>query len=408
MSFFDVFLNVLAVLGIIALGAFIIVFLSDLLISIIDNSNGIFFKRKKSKEEDYSRPKMLPEPEEKVEQITYTEQKPALKQEPKVVETVQPELKEEETFDGIDYEKAREEEALIAKTAPKNTVDPEQEKNAERLRIIEQRRREYEEAQKAKEEPAVEETPEIEDDEISEDDINNIIAEVSRESLKELEDEAKQKAKQEAEEELTKQNEEEKQKLNEEIEELKRQLADANANVQSLTKQIEETPVAEPVVVGALTREEIEDRLTVLRQRLKENEKELSINKKDYLPLRRVNATLESDKKKLRRKEAIVAKQKVLLYGVNNYVDIDEEKAKKLAEELDLLEGLRLSVQHCEEVMNANKDRYPILEKTNKILKKNVEDIKSDIASLEAQLEAIDSNSDDNTTDDSNDSTTKE
>ena len=37
----------------------------------------------------------------------------------------------------------------------------------------------------------------------------------------------------------------------------------------------------------------------------------------------------EKDKVKLRRKEALVAKQKVVLYGVNNYVDLDKEKAQK-------------------------------------------------------------------------------
>ncbi len=438
MSFFDVFLNVLAVLGIIALGAFIIVFLSDLLISVIDNSNGIFFKRKKtSNDENYSRPKMLKNaPEEEYEQITYQEPKPEernfveQKPEPKPEPKQEPIITEapKETFDGIDYEKAREEEQLLKKQKgpTKEQVEAaEREKNAERLRIIEQRRKEYEEAQKAKEqskpEPVVEEEPEL-----NEEDINSIIAEVSKESLKEIEEEARINAEKEAEEAKRIANEE-KAKLSEEIEELKRQLAeantqlkdtnaqlqethtrlaDANDQVVSLTKQIEETPVVETVVAAAgMTREEIEEKLVVLRQRLKENEKELSINKKDYMPLRRVNATLESDKKKLRRKEAIVAKQKVLLYGVNNYVDIDEEKAKKLAEELDLLEGLRLSVQHCEEVMAANKDRFPILEKTNKILKKNVDDIKSDIADLEAQLKEMDeadANDDADTTADTN------
>ncbi len=446
MSFFDVFLNVLAVLGIIALGAFIIVFLSDLLISVIDNSNGIFFKRKKTNNtprEDYSRPKMLKNaPEEEYEQITYQAPQQPVVQELKREEVKQQEVvvtpvrarAQEQGFDGIDYEKAREEEQLLARSkAPsKQQVTAEQEKNAERLRIIEQRRREYEEAQKAKEVVVEEEA------EVDEEDINSIIAEVSKESVKEIEKEAKLRAEQEAQEKLAKaeqlaqeklakaeqeaeeklakaeketqeklekarleaqqeaerklqeQASQEKQKLSDEIEELKRQLAEANSQVVSLTKQIEETPERETIVAGALSREEIEEKLVVLRQRLKENEKELSINKKDYMPLRRVNATLESDKKKLRRKEAIVAKQKVLLYGVNNYVDIDEEKAKKLAEDLDLLEGLRLSVQHCEEVMAANKDRFPILEKTNKILKKNVEDIKSDIAELEAELAELD------------------
>ena len=100
----------------------------------------------------------------------------------------------------------------------------------------------------------------------------------------------------------------------------------------------------------------------------------------------RVKKNLDNDKKKLRRKEALVAKQKVVLYGVNNYVDIDEEKAKKLAEDLDLLDGLRLSVQHCEEVIAANKERYPILETTNRILTTVNKEIKADIAEVEVAI----------------------
>ena len=110
-------------------------------------------------------------------------------------------------------------------------------------------------------------------------------------------------------------------------------------------------------------------------------------------PLRKkIKARLEKDNTKLRRKEALVAKQKVVLYGVNNYVDIDEEKAKKLAEDLDLLEGLRLSVQHCEEVIKANEERFPILEnaynsliETNTHIKADIEECNKRIAELKAE-----------------------
>jgi polyhydroxyalkanoate synthesis regulator phasin len=95
---------------------------------------------------------------------------------------------------------------------------------------------------------------------------------------------------------------------------------------------------------------------------------------------------LENDEKKLRRREAIVAKQKVELYGVNNIGEIDQEKAKKLTEDLDLLEGLKLSVRHCEEVMAANKDRYPILEKTYNILMKGNKELREDIQELEEKI----------------------
>ena len=135
--------------------------------------------------------------------------------------------------------------------------------------------------------------------------------------------------------------------------------------------------------------EEYEARLETLKERLSANEKELRKVKKEYIPLRKVSRTLESDERKLRRKEAIVAKQKVVLYGVNNIADIDEEKAKKLSEELDLLEGLKLSVQHCEEVMAANKDRYPILENTYNILTNNNEALKADIKATEEAIEKL-------------------
>ena len=126
-------------------------------------------------------------------------------------------------------------------------------------------------------------------------------------------------------------------------------------------------------------------RREVLAERLADSEKELKANKKEYVPLSRIKKNLETDKAKLRRKEAVVAKQKVMLFGVNNYV-VDPEKEKKLSEDLDVLDALRLSVQHCEEVMKDNEDRYPILEKTNGILTKQVEDLKADIADIDARI----------------------
>ena len=143
--------------------------------------------------------------------------------------------------------------------------------------------------------------------------------------------------------------------------------------------------------------EELESKLAEEQEKLKANEKELRQVKKEFIPLRRVKKTLESDEKKLRRKEALVAKQKVVLYGVNNYADIDEEKAKKLAEDLDLLDGLKLSVQHCEEVMEKNQERYPLLEKIFNLLSSQNTEIKEDIKKLQdaiAQLKDSDDNTD--------------
>ncbi len=149
-------------------------------------------------------------------------------------------------------------------------------------------------------------------------------------------------------------------------------------------------PVVEPReitnVYELFPLEMLEERLEKLQARLKVNERDLKGNRKEYTPLARVQRRLERDQEKLRRREAIIARKKVMLYGVNNYVDIDEEKAKKLSEDLDLLDGLRLSVQHCEEVMEQNKDRFPILEKTNQILVEQNRQIKDDIAEVETAI----------------------
>ena len=157
---------------------------------------------------------------------------------------------------------------------------------------------------------------------------------------------------------------------------------------------VEQARAGEISLANTMSLDELEAKLKQEQDKLKANEKDLRQCKKEFIPLRRVKKTLESDEKKLRRKEALVAKQKVVLYGVNNYADIDEEKAKKLAEDLDLLDGLKLSVQHCEEVMSKNAERYPLLEKIFNLLSTQNAEIKENIKNIQ---EAIDSlNSDDN------------
>jgi hypothetical protein len=377
----DIFLNVLAVLGIIAIGAFFIVFISDLLISVIDNSNGIFFKRSGKSSNptatNSSRPKLLPHSKESYDALTYDDRAEH--------------SHSSYSYNEIDYAKAQEEEDFVRGLSRKEQDDV----KTERQRLIEARKQEYEAAAKKITETQINEIQEeIEDEEDF--DIDQIIAEVNEEDLKQLEKEAKNEkinissiddfvatAHDSVDPRLLEANRE----LNERVVQLTRQLAAEQATNKDLEYRLSNTPVVTKTVsiVGGSV-EELTDRLAMLQKRLKEYERELAKNKKDFLPLKRVNSTLENDKKKLRRREAIVAKQKVILYGVNNYVDIDEDKAKKLAEDLDLLEGLRLSVAHCEEVMNQNKERYPILERANKILTKNVEDIKSDITAIEQAL----------------------
>lgn len=164
-----------------------------------------------------------------------------------------------------------------------------------------------------------------------------------------------------------------------ELEDAKRALAE---------QVVEKETVAEPVETtqSVLSLDELKAKLAETEERLKVAEKEFKQCKKEYIPLRRVWDAHEKDEKKLRRKEALVAKQKVLLYGVNNYAEIDQEKATKLAEDLDLLDGLKLSVQHCEEVMKKNEERYPLLEKMYNVLKERNDELKGDIASYKEEI----------------------
>ena len=167
------------------------------------------------------------------------------------------------------------------------------------------------------------------------------------------------------------------------MEELKAQLAELNRQL-----EIARTAKVEVVKID-ISEEECVQKIELLEERLKNVKKDYKINMKEYRPLKKVMNDLERYQTKLRRKEAIVAKKKVALYGVNNYVDIDKEKAEKLANELELLDGLRLSVNHCEEVINANKDRFPILEHTNQILEDQIAHIEADLASAQETLKKI-------------------
>ena len=375
--FWDTFLSVLGVIGIIAVAAFVIVFLSDLFISIIDGTNGIFFKRNKNKannsgsEDEIKRPKLL---DKNVKQLEEPEEEPTQEEEveQQKAPVVLSEEKEEEVEEphAIDLEQARLEE----EEAKKNMGIAQEPQNE-----------------------VVRETPSVESKKDEDSDggreIESFINQVTEETKEEYVELARKKDEEErqkaieAEKEELEESKKREEELARKIEELTRQIEDDKEKIKALEEK--NVGTIQMVKMPTESKEELENRLEVLKQRLKENEKELSVNRKEFVPLRRVNMTLDNDKKKLSRKEAIVAKQKVVLYGVNNYVDIDEEKAKKLSEELDLLEGLRLSVQHCEEVMQKNKDRYPILERANAFLVKNQAQLKEDIADIERKLALI-------------------
>ncbi len=178
----------------------------------------------------------------------------------------------------------------------------------------------------------------------------------------------------------------------EELDKANMTIADLKAQLEEMTKQLEDARKVErkvEVVSIDMTEEECLSRIETLEERLKNLRKDYKINLKEYKPLKKVRVDFEKYDTKLRRKEAVVAKKKVALYGVNNYVDIDKEKAEKLAEEIELLAGLRLSVQHCEEVINSSKDRFPILEHTNNILEQEIANLEMDLENTKLALQKI-------------------
>ena len=139
-------------------------------------------------------------------------------------------------------------------------------------------------------------------------------------------------------------------------------------------------------------KEYYENRLEVLKQELKEVEAEFKLNKKDFGPLEKVYKAFARDDAKLRRQEAIVAKQQVSVHGVNKKSKISDAKKAKLDENIKQLKKLKESVYQCKVVIEQNKDRYPILEKNNKLLKKQIARLTEDIASVNEALKWYEEN----------------
>lgn len=438
MDFTGVLLNVLAIIGIIVAGGFLIFFLGDLLLSVLDPSSSALKDKNKQVEQQPVQVQERVKPQE----LTYE----VKEEKPKVVEYTSP-------YKEVDMQKALEEEkALFAHVEEKNVVEERQPTPEEIFNRLKEEERLYNERKiKAENEKVFPvSTPKFEEEDDDLDDFNFEDLFLSDEDDFDVEEDAKPFAtpavpeilkkeepahedkfgefesglkfeEEPAEEEFDIEFEEEveeepvveeehivedeesenrvidqspeidhiKEELARQNELLRQQIEELLKERQSTETQLKElsekvaTPVA--VKVSGLTEEEYEERLAELRERLRFNEKELRNIKKEYIPLRKVRTTLEKDKKKLRRREALVAKQKILLYGVNNIADIDAEKAQKLEEDLDLLEGLRLSVQHCEEVIKNSEERYPVLETSYNILTKNIDQIKADIEELERQ-----------------------
>ena len=439
MNLIESLLDVLALIGIILTGGFLVFFLGDLLLSVLDPSYSSIFKRKKKNAEQAKEKEKEVVEEKQPEPVVESVQ--AIEEPAKVNDIEEAEKITFNDFDSLnefdDQEALKEQQMLEGDTFSREDA-------MAQLRAEEEQFKKDQLQRAMEKEPVfekVEETDEEDEDEFDlnslfvedeEDDLSGFnfdseeeteetteetveetVEEVAEETVEEaelaqnveieeaVEEEQAEVVEETAEEEAAEQISLEEaieaveEKSSEEIEEKDRINRELIAQIEELTRQLEiakeqANKPAEIVEIkttaNGMTKEECEEKLEQLKARLKANEKEFKQAKKEFLPLNKIRKTLENDKKKLRRKEAIVAKQKVVLYGVNNVVDIDQEKAQKLAEDLDLLDGLRLSVQHCEEVMKNNEERLPLLEKNYNILLQENTNIKADIATMEEYL----------------------
>ena len=424
--FWNAFVNVLAIIAIIIVAAFVMIFLGDLLISIIDGKSGIFFKRnKKAKVEE------LEDEDDKSNYATREElaklqemyRNKETQSAPVVV--VQPQPVQKNVTDDylnnavpVDYDLAKKEEEMMNAKKNRLLVPKEEEKVESGItkdEILDQVDKVADdilsnyEAEKTNKQKIDDYAKELENYKIetSLDDVNEEESNANTDNSNNDNDDngdngdddgailepapAPEKiVEKEVVKEVMVDNPEiveENKKLQQQLEELRNALQEANNRASELEQEHEEEKDAGPMIYTTV--EDCEARLEILEERLRVAKKELKINDKEFKPLFKVRKNLNKYKEKLRRKEVSVARQKVVLYGVNNYVDIDKDRAEKLANDIELLDGLRLSVQDCENVVEASKDRYPILEQTNRLLKTNIADLEHDIETTTQVLEAL-------------------
>ena len=394
----SVIITVVVVLGIVIAGGFLIYFMGDLFMSLAH----------KGKDEEAIRISQEKRTRALESRVNALENSDRAKNDPAiatvlyngaVVEDYNPENvpAEEETQEVAEEEPVEEEEEPVVQED--DTSDYIKQRRQELMdRLMKMRQMEEETEETSEEEPVDVSDEQVEESEEQTEEVEAQPqeSEETQESAEEIEEapetteETEEQESEEQTEETTENTEEETEEQSQEEtqEETQDDTVDTTAAIIA-DSNVEEARAGEVSLANVMSLEELEAKLAEEQERLKANEKELRQNKKEFIPLRRVKKTLESDEKKLRRKEALVAKQKVVLYGVNNYADIDEEKAKKLSEDLDLLDGLKLSVQHCEEVMSKNAERYPLLEKIFNLLSSQNAEIKENIKNLQEAIEKI-------------------
>lgn len=405
-----IIINVVIILGIIIAGGFLIFFVGDLLLSIVDpKTDEKRIKNKKRRDAEKMNQDLNKEDSEVAEKVRKDEKIAAFLQEN---ETKEPERLENggyvEVFnmDAVPVPKAEEQEPVEEDEEEEEESEETQEQESDEERRLREAREalekrkleilrrlqenvdeEEEEAEEPAEEPTEEPAEESTDD-LFEEPAEQLIDESTEEAFEETEEPTVEEPVVEEVEESV-----EEEPVEDNLDEERKALEEEKLRYQELIKELEAKTEAISVAAAAgaeaqpvLEKEEYQKRLEEKQEALAANEKELKECKKEFLPLDKVRRTLEKDEKRLRMKEIQVAKQQVLLYGVNNYTDIDSEKEAKLKEDLDLLDGLKKSVEHCKNVMQANKDRLPILEKMYNVLTKQNEEIKADIEHLNEVL----------------------
>ena len=435
-------LDFLGVAGIIVFGSFIIILIVDLILASVDSHQGIFFNRKNMTEETKKDVKYLgyDQPETQVEEtsdngIVYNDKEansdPYVAPQDDVVSAVdfnkaveeQQQLQgdlanSDSLFGGSDNEEEADEEEDITKIAEDVAKQAVAELNEE-AEVKSKKVFKVEVSEPLIVEPAPEENEELKRLEQEREELERKVAEL--EELRVRDREELLKAVQELKEkepvvvEVDKKDEEDEKRKLANIARMNQRLSTIKRNANKIatkTKEEKEKKLKKKTVVTVETKtlndaepvvtEEVkevviekprfkkqyyENRLEVLENELKEVQAELKLNKKDFMPLQKVYKTYARDEVKLRRQEALVVNQKVNAYGVNKKVKLSDDKKAKYDENVKKLKELKESVDSCLAVIEQNKDRYPILEKNNKLLTKQVKRLTDDIASVQEALD---------------------
>ena len=447
----NVVLDVLGILAIICLGAFVVVLIGDLILSTFDGHEGVFFRKNKKQNNNVSytnepapvqnEPTVVPyyqtlekEPEPEVpvvkEEVVTTvdfqkaaEEQKMLQSKGFIKEPVK-QLVEEPMFTEIEDEEDENELADAIKETTKIAleqiaIEQEVEKQQEQLAVVEEVKEEVKEEPKKQEPeivyiqaPTQEEDPSIKELKKLREDIFSLRRSAFKD-LQEVKDANKDNAIQETKREHKRQMNEKLKELDElkldkdelaaEKEELlkyKNIALDQGSELEriaqeneQLMREVEELRNKKEVIQKPYySKEYYLKKLESLEAEIKETEKDLRANKREFIPLQRIKKSYDRDQQKLRRKEAIVAKQKIALYGVKSSAKIDPKRKEKLDEEVKVLNELKESVFHCDQVLKQNKDRYPVLEKANKLLTKTYNRLISDIENVKTAIAWYDEN----------------